>query len=333
MSRRSRKAKSGHEDASPPANIRVARNRGLERTSVMQWFAQHRAALRAALSQFGAHRIGSMVNVLVIGLALALPLLLDHAVRNLAQVGGALDEQRDITVFLDPTLDRAGVDAAMRDLHAVKGVSAIQRRTPEQGLADLRQLPGFEAAATALDRNPLPWVALVTPADGHDQGELAARLEVVAGVDLVQHDAAWRERLDRILSLLRRVVYVLAGLLGVGAMLLIANAIRLDVMARREEISIVSLLGGSDAYVRRPFLYGGALYGVLGAMAAIALLWTVHSVVRAPVAELAESYAADFRLSAPDPVASAVALVVGLVLGWIGALVAATLQLLSDRAD
>ncbi|MBK6435031.1 MAG: ABC transporter permease [Rhodanobacteraceae bacterium] len=333
MSRRIRKTKAGKETPSQPANIRVARNRGLERTSLMQWLAQHRAALRAALSQLGGHRIGSMVNVLVIGLALALPLLLDHAVRNLAQVGGALDEQRDITVFLDPALDRAAVDVAMRELHAIAGIASIRRRTPEQGLSDLRQLPGFEAAATALDRNPLPWVALVTPADAVEQGDLVARLEVVAGVDLVQHDAVWRERLDRILSLLRRVVYVLAGLLGVGAMLLIANAIRIDVMARREEISIVSLLGGSDAYVRRPFLYGGALYGVLGAIAAIVLLWAVHLAVRDPVAALSETYAADFRLSTPNLASSAAALAVGLVLGWIGALVAATLQLLSDRAD
>lgn len=331
MSRR--KHKRDTEAVAPPGNIRVARNRGLARPTAMQWLAQHRAALRAAVAQLFAHRLGSLVNVLVIGLALALPLVLDHAVRNLGRVGGALDEQRDLTVFLDPALDAGDIAATMSAIEAVSGVAAVQRRSPEQGLTELRQLPGFEAAADALDRNPLPWVALVTPADIARQSELATRLEAVAGVDLVQHDAAWRERLDRILELLRRVVYVLAGLLGIGAMLLIANAIRIDVMARREEISIVSLLGGSDAYVRRPFLYGGALYGLLGAAAAIALLWAVHLAVREPVASLAATYAADFRLSAPSLLSSAVALGVGLVLGWIGALVAATLQLLSDRAD
>lgn len=333
MSRRGRRPKDTPQALQPPANIRIARNRGLGRPSVLQWFAQHRAACRAAFAQLAAHRIGSAVNVLVIGLALTLPLLLDHAVRNLAQVGGALDEQRDVTVFLDPDLDAGGVDASMRALLAVDGVAALRRRTPGQGLEELRQLPGFEAAAAALDRNPLPWVALATPESGVTGAELAARLEAIDGVDLVQHDAAWRERLDRILGLLRRIVQVLAGLLGLGAMLLIANAIRLDVMARREEISIVSLLGGSDAHVRRPFLYGGALYGVLGAALAIALSWLVYLLLRAPVAALAASYAADFRLSAPSAAASVLALVAGAVLGWIGALVAATLQLLSDRAD
>lgn len=333
MSRRARRQKPAGEALQPPANIRVARNRGLGRPSLVQWLAQHRAACRAAVAQFAAQRIGSAVHVLVIGLALALPLLLDHAVRNLAQVGGALDEQRDVTVFLDPALDAAGIDAGMRALHAVDGVAALRRRTPEQGMEELRQLPGFEAAAAALDRNPLPWVALVTPAPGVASADLAARLEAVAGVDLVQHDAAWRERLDRILGLLRRIVQVLAGLLGIGAMLLIANAIRLDVMARREEISIVSLLGGSDAHVRRPFLYGGALYGALGAVLAIGLSWLVYLLVREPVAALAATYGADFRLSAPSASSSLVALVAGAALGWIGALVAATLQLLSDRAD
>jgi cell division transport system permease protein len=328
-----RRTQTGAESVPPPGNIRLARNRGLERPSLVQWLAQHRAAARAALRQLGAHRIGTLVNVLVIGLALALPLLLDHAVRNLAQVAGAIGEQREIAVFLDPALDRRAVDAAMSAVLQVDGVESVTRRTPEQGLSELRQLPGFDNAVDALDRNPLPWVALVAPRGGVVDPAMVAALEAVEGVDEVQHAAAWRERLERILALLHRIVYVLAALFGIGATLLIANAIRLDVMARREEISIVSLLGGSDAYVRRPFLYGGAFYGMAGALAAVALSWLVHLLVRDAVADLAASYAAGFRLSSPGLDACAVALACGLVLGWIGALVAATLQLLSDRAD
>jgi len=330
---RTRRQRAKSEAVPPPANIRVARNRGLERPSLVQWATQHRRAARAAMAQLAAHRIGTLVNMFVIGLALVLPLLLDFAVRNLAAVGGALGEQREVAVFLAPDLDRAAVDATMRAIRQVAGVDAVARRTPEQGLAELRQLPGFDAAVASLDRNPLPWVALVTPATGVTSAQLAPALSAIDGVELVQHDAVWRERLERILHLLRRVVGVLAGLLGIGATLLVANAIRLDVMARREEISIVSLLGGSDAYVRRPFLYGGACYGLLGACAAVALLWVAYGLVRAPVAALAASYAADFRLAPPDLFACLAALVAGLLLGWIGAMVAATLQLLSDRAD
>ena len=330
---RARRQRAKAEAVAPPGNIRIARNRGLERTSLAQWLTQHRLAAGAALHQLFAHRIGSLVNIFVIGLALVLPLLLDFGVRNLAAVGGALGEQREIAVFLDADLERGAVDAAMREIRLVPGVDAVTRRTPEQGLAELRQLPGFDAAVASLDRNPLPWVALVTPQSGVTSAALAPRIEAVAGVELVQHDAVWRDRLERILQLLRRIVLVLGGLLGLGATLLIANAIRLDVMARREEISIVSLLGGSDAYVRRPFLYGGACYGLLGACTAVLLLWLVYLLVRAPVAALAATYAADFRLAAPDLLACLAALGAGLVLGWIGAMVAATLQLLSDRAD
>jgi cell division transport system permease protein len=330
---RNRPKTSRTESLPAPANIRVARNRGLERTSFAQWKTQHRFAARAALTQLATHRIGSIVNVFVIGLALALPLLLDFAVRNLASVGGALGEQREIAVFLSPDLDRAGVDQAMRAIRAVAGVDVVTRRTPEQGLEELRQLPGFDGAVAALEHNPLPWVALVTPKPQSEPSSVVPAIEQVAGVDLVQYDAAWRARLESILQLLRRIVLVLATLLGLGATLLIANAIRLDVMARREEISIVSLLGGSDAYVRRPFLYSGACYGFFGALAAVGLLWIGYLLVRDQVAALAATYAADFRLAPPDLRACGLAVAIGLVLGWIGALVAATLQLISDRAD
>lgn len=326
--------KTSRTEALPvPGNIRIARNRGMERASAAQWSTQHRLAGRAAWSQLMAHRIGTLVNVFVIGLALALPLLLDFAVRNLAGVTGAVGEQREIAVFLDPALERTEVDEVMRAIRAVPGVDVVARRTPEQGIEELRQLPGFDGAVAALDHNPLPWVALVAPQAEVAPATLVPAIEKIDGVELVQHDAAWRARLDSILSLLRRVVLVLAVLLGFGATLLIANAIRLDVMARREEISIVSLLGGSDAYVRRPFLYGGALYGVLGAVAAIILLWVAYAFLREPVATLAATYAADVRLQPPEWQASAIVIAIGLVLGWIGAFLAATLQLLSDRAD
>lgn len=329
----SRKMRKRQPATSSAENVRVSRHRGLTRPTWKQWLAQHRAALGAAWTQLAAHRLGSMVNVLVIGLALALPLLLDHAIRNLALVSGAIDQQRDLAVFLDPDLAESEVEATMQALAATTDVAIVRRRSPEEGLAELRQWPGFEEAAAALDRNPLPWVALVTPQAKAQPKALAERLHAVSGVDMVQHDAAWRDRLDRMLALLRRIVQVLSLVLGLGAMLLIANAIRVDVMARREEISIVSLLGGSDAYVRRPFLYGGALYGLLGAAVAVAASWLVHLAISEPVAALAASYASGFRLSVPSPLASLIALIVGSALGWIGALVAATLQLLSDRAD
>src|SRR5690242_14807352 len=115
------------ESVAPPGNIRVARNRGLERTSLMQWATQHRQAARAALRQLAAHRIGTLVNIFVIGLALVLPLLLDFAVRNLAGVGGALGEQREIAVFLAPDLERAAVDDAMRAINDIDGVDRVTR--------------------------------------------------------------------------------------------------------------------------------------------------------------------------------------------------------------
>jgi cell division transport system permease protein len=148
---------------------------------------------------------------------------------------------------------------------------------------------------------------------------LAQSLQALPEADIVQHDADWRERLDQWLRFGVRLAWVLAALLGLGALLVVGNTVRLDVQSRREEIGVLQLLGASDGFIRRPFLYLGACYGVLAGALALALLTATDSALRAPLAELARSYGSSFALHGFDLRQAAIVVLGAGVLGWLGA--------------
>ncbi len=311
-------------------------NRRVEPQAGAQRFVVARAPLRAvvdqhlysALSSLGRlwqRRLASALTVLVMALALALPLLLHLAVRNLERFGGDLRDSRELTAFMDPARDAAGADAAAAAARGLDRVGSVDVRAPAAGLAELRQLAGFGAALDLLAENPLPFTLVVAPSVDATPAEvhaLARALDDVDGVDFVQYDLAWRERLDATLALGARTVAVLAALLGLGALLVVGNTIRLDVAARADEIAVVQLLGGSDGFVRRPCLYAGCWYGLLAALAALAGVALARIALAGPVARLAASYGSEYRLAGLDGTVVLATLAAGLMLGWLGAWVA-----------
>src|SRR5690606_32521079 len=173
-------------------------------------------------------------------------------------------------------------------------VASVELRTPEQGLAELRERGGLGEAIDAVGANPLPVLLLVVPAD--DEIVLAGTLRALPEASLVQHDAEWRQRLDDWLRFGARLVLVLGALLGLGALLVVGNTVRLDIQARREEIGVLQLLGATDGFIRRPFLYLGAWYGLASGALALVVLGLVGLALREPVAELAASYGSGFAL-------------------------------------
>jgi cell division transport system permease protein len=206
-------------------------------------------------------------------------------------------------------------------LRARGDVAAVQLRTPAQGLVQLRDRAGLGDAIDALaatgDANPLPYMLLVTPRG--DELLLAESLRALPEVDIVQQDAQWRQRLDGWLRFGGRVALVLAALLGLGALLVVGNTVRLDIQSRREEIGVLQLLGASDGFIRRPFLYLGAWYGLAAGGAALGLLTLAWLALRAPLAELAGSYGSHFALAGENPVQAIIVLLGATLLGWLGA--------------
>lgn len=286
------------------------------RSRIGTWLDHHAYSLVASIGRLARKPWATGLTVGVMAIALALPLALSAALQNLQRFAGDVQDSRRLGVYLDDGIDAAAARALADAVRARADVAALELRTPAQGLEELRA-SGLAAAVDALEANPLPYLLLVTPRG--DEARLAASLQLLDGVDAVQHDAAWRTRLGGWIDFGTRLALVLGALLAGGALLVVGNTVRLDIQSRREEIGVLQLLGATDGFIRRPFLYLGACYGVLAGALALGVLTLLQVALAAPVARLAASYASVFAITGFDA-ANAAAIVVGSgILGWLGA--------------
>lgn len=295
----------------------IARAKAPARSRPGAWLDHHAYSIVASLGRLLRRPWSTALTVGVMAVALALPLGLWLVLANVERFAGDVQASRQLGVFLALETPPARVEALVAELRARADVSAVEHRTPEQGLEELRAHSGLDEAIDALGENPLPHVLLVTPAG--DEALLAGSLRTLPEAELVQHDAAWRERLDGWLRFGGRLAWVLAALLGLGALLVVGNTVRLDIQSRREELGVLQLLGASDGFIRRPFLYLGAWYGLGAGALALGLLTAAGAALRAPLAALAASYGSSFALQGFAP-RDALAVVAGAaLLGWLGA--------------
>lgn len=300
------------------------RHRGGGRASrPVVWLQEHARAALGSLGRLWRSPASTTLTVAVIAIALALPGALWLLLKNTQQATGGWDAGTRISVYLQPGLDGESVDAAASRIAARADVRVIERIDAEQALAEFRQLAGFEQALTALESNPLPAVVVLEPASGTPRTptaleRLARQLQDIEGVDQARLDLEWVERLYALLAVVERGVTLLALLLAAGVLLIVGNTIRLDILNRRDEIEVTKLIGASDAFIRRPFLYGGLWYGLAGAVAAWALLAITRALLAGPVARLASAYGSSFRLDGLTLGETGLLIALGAGLGWIG---------------
>lgn len=264
------------------------------------WARHCRWALRASAERLLARPFGTGLTMLVLGLALALPLALALLLGNVQQVLGALGDNRAVSVFLDleAVSTPAAAEALATRLRGRADVAAVQVKSPAEGLAELATLQGFDAGLADLGYNPLPWVLLVEPAPGDaaDTLALATALRALPETEEVQDEAEWRERLQALLALGRRAFALLAALLVLAVLMVVGQTVRQDVRSRHREISVLELAGASPRFVRRPYLYAGALYGVGAGIVAVLLVLGVEALLAAPVHALTASYGEQLQL-------------------------------------
>ncbi|MGY0561568.1 permease-like cell division protein FtsX [Luteimonas sp. A277] len=287
------------------------------RSGLGTWGDHHLYSFFSSLGRVFRRPWATALTIGVMAVALALPMGLWLVLDNVSRLSGSVQESREIGVFLQQEMDAPQADELAERLRARADVASVELRTPEQGMQELRERGGLGEAINAVGENPLPSLLLVIP-EG-DEMALAGALRELPEAALVQHDAEWRQRLNDWLEFGERLVLVLGVLLGLGALLVVGNTVRLDIQARREEIGVLQLLGATDGFIRRPFLYLGTWYGLGSGALALGLLAITGMALRAPVAELAASYGSGFALRGFSPLQLLAVLVASGALGWIGA--------------
>ena len=285
------------------------------------WLESHRASLVDSLRRLGKQPIGSFFTCLVMAVALSLPMGLALLLDNVERLGGSWQRAAQISLFLQIDATDAQGQALREQISAMDDVSDAEWISREQALAEFQQQSGLGEALKELPDNPLPGVIVVTPqeVDKVALEALRLRLAELPRVQQAQLDLLWVERLSAMLKLGERFVFGLTLLLVMALLLVIGNTIRLHIENRRTEIEVIKLVGGTDSYVRRPFLYMGALYGIGAGVFAWLLLAFGLDWLNAAVVRLAGLYGSDFGLGGV-PMADGLSLLLGAVLlGYIGA--------------
>ena len=287
------------------------------RSGVGIWLDQHLYSFVASLGRVLRRPWTTMLTIGVMAVALALPLGLGLALDNLRHFAGNVEQSREIDLFLKPEVGIARAQALATELRGRGDIAKVELRTPDEGMAEFRARSGLGDAIGALEENPLPSVLIVTP--GENDARLVAALQALPETGLLQHDAAWRARLQGWLGFGGRLAWVLAALFGLGALLVVGNTVRLDIQSRRDEIGVLQLLGATDGFIRRPFIYLGAWYGLAAGALALGLLAAAAYALRAPLQALAHSYGSGFALAGLDPLRAAGFVLAATVIGWLGA--------------
>lgn len=285
------------------------------------WLLAHARCMFESLGRLHRRWLTSLLTTLVIGIALALPTGLYIMVKNLDTLSGSWHRSVQISLYLNQNVG-ADDGAALADRLAGDGdVEQTTFISAEQGLADFRRTSGFGAAIDALGDNPLPGVIQVVPRSSMPAaavGDLVSRLGRQPPVERAEMDQAWLRRLTAILGLMSRASWVIGLLLSAAVLFIVGNTIRLDIENRREEIEVMKLLGATDAFIRRPFLYSGMWYGLLGSFLALLVLGGCYIALGGPLSTLTESYDGSLQTRGLGIGGALGLVVVGVALGWAG---------------
>ena len=285
------------------------------------WLTLHWTAFAGTLAKLGATPFATVLNVLVIGVALALPAGAYTLLVNLQQAARNVSSDPEFSAFLSLDVKKDDIADLDRRLRALPGIAQVEFRSREAALAEFRKHPSMGDVIATLDKNPLPdaFVVRLTDTNAEELDRLAEKVRGWANVEHVQVDSAWVRRVAAAVGLGRVAVLILAGLLSVALLAVTFNTIRLQILTQREEIAVSKLLGATNGTIRRPFYYYGALLGLLGGGAALGIVYGAFYLLNHSVAEFAALYASDFRLDALPPEDMASILGFAAALGLAGA--------------
>jgi cell division transport system permease protein len=267
----------------------------------------HAHTMVASLGRMYRKPVSTAMTVLVIAIALALPASFQILVHNAREAGGNLEATNEISVFLKPELSNEVGRKIAEKLREHPQIERVRLITKEAGLKEFQNYSGFGEALEALNFNPLPAVISIKPKDSlehpEDAEKLLSELKKRPETDFVQLDTEWMRKLHAMLAIAQRSVGVFGALLSLAVLFIVGNTIRLELQNRQEEIAVTKLMGATNGFIRRPFLYTGLWYGLLGGVIAWLLVTFLLLLLRGPVHRLAELYGGGYELgflSAPE---------------------------------
>ena len=291
------------------------------RNHLLAWVINHRNVGVETLLALFRNWITSLMTWLVLGIAMALPVFLYLVLANVTALSGNFDGKPRISFYLHQDLMEADIQRFLTTIGKHRDIDSIKYTSPEQALADFQSRSGFGDVLSSLDRNPLPGVVELTLSHT-DSAKLRVQigeLEQQPQVDMVVVDMAWIERLFAFITFGERLVVALTMVLALGVLLAVGNTIRLAIENKRVEIEVIKLVGGTDSFVRRPFLYLGLWYGFGGALVSWCLVLICLVFLSGPVELIAQSYRDNYALSGLNASETIVLLCIGSVLGILGA--------------
>lgn len=290
-------------------------------TRIQVYFLRHLQVFFYTLGQLRRAPLAAGMTIGVIGITLALPAGLFLLVENLQRVSEGWDKGGQISLFLKTDVNEVEAQKLADRIRRLPAVAKVEYISRAAALAEFQRLAGFGDTLKTLNRNPLPAVLVVHPAGARNAATLQGLVNDLRArdeVELAQLDLEWVRRLHALLAIGERAVALLAILLGLAVLVTLGNTIRLSVLNRRDEIEVTKLIGGTDAFIRRPFLYAGVLQGGLGALTTWLILGIGLWLTADPVRELAGLYGSDFRLHGLGFGTTTLLLATGAGLGWLG---------------
>lgn len=294
-----------------------------KRPSMFTRFSQeHARVFFFSLGKLWVNPLGTLLTASVIGITLALPAGLHVLVKNVAAVSYSWESTLQVSLFLKDSVNREHGEKLANDIGARPGVSKTKYVSREQSLAEFRELSGFGEALDLLDENPLPAVVVVSPRRdlGKDQiGALVQEFSALPEVEQAKLDQKWLERLYALLDIASRVVWLVAGLLGLAVIVIVGNTVRLDIENRREEIEVMKLIGAPHGFIRRPFLYTGFWYGLFGSLIGLIFVFAALLIIGGPTRQLSALYQSGYALSGLSFNGVLTMFAAGILLGWLGA--------------
>ena len=290
------------------------------------WILRHFSTALGSLGRLVRQPFASLMTLLVIAVTLALPASLHLVIKNAEAISGSWENALDFSIYLkmDTSLQQAQKLAALIEQRAdVLSVSVV---SADEALRDFKRESGFGDALDHLATNPLPHALTVRPSPANTASAMQTLQEELANLaetDLVQVDTEWVQRFHAILEIVQQAIMIGAGLLGAAIVVIIGNTIRLEIQNRRDEIEVTKLIGASNAFVRRPFLWSGFWFGLFGSVLALGLVQYGLYMLRPTVARLAGLYQSGVTMLTLDLRDSLIIIAVGVTLGLAGSWLAA----------